>query len=86
MRRNLEANGFRGEIFVLAGVGVRGYVRALELKYNKKPNTNGENRRISTSKPTKYEQFKSGGTVFTMSPLVFYSLIPKCDSLFIFTK
>ena len=44
-----------------------------------KTNSNGENRRFSTSIPFKYLYNKSGGTI-SMSPLVFYSVIPKCDS------
>ena len=48
-----------------------------------KTNSNGENRRFSTSIPFKYLYNKSGGTI-SMSPLVFYSVIPKCDSPFCF--
>ena len=47
-----------------------------------KTNSNGENRRFSTSIPFKYLYNKSGGTI-SMSPLVFYSVIPKCDSPFL---
>ena len=39
-----------------------------------KTNSNGENRRFSTSIPFKYLYNKSGGTI-SMSPLVFYSVI-----------
>ena len=49
-----------------------------------KTNSNGENRRFSTSIPFKYLYNKSGGTI-SMSPLVFYSVIPKCDSPCAFT-
>ena len=51
----------------------------------KNSDKNGENRRFSTSIPFKYLYNKSGGTI-SMSPLVFYSFIPKCDSLFYFVK
>ena len=80
MRTEPEANGFRAEFAVLRPRGVYIYVGGRKRQKNKKRLKNEENRRLSTAFPQNKRK-KTRGTVFFTIPLVFYSVVPKCDSL-----
>ena len=80
MRTEPEANGFRAEFAVLQPRGVYIHVGGRKRQKNKKRLKNEESRRLSTAFPQNKRKDNERYCIFTI-PLVFYSVVPKCDSL-----